>query len=233
MIDRINLNAISYIVIQNLDMEVIEELECEDGPDTTDVVRNVIETESSSWVFYYVEECSQELTEPAKQIPYIIPMQKFVDKAEEYAEKDKPVIDLTNPASQDWMSEDPMSRPREEYQDRVNSIKSAILSSLSDLMDLSKEDQTEVTENIVGDIDPLQWELNRVRNGNQNKASDERIAELYLATGPNSVVDLLSQYADHSLIESEVEREPLESYRLTDAERKSRMNRLSEDGFNG
>lgn len=229
MIDRINLKALSYMVIQNLDGEMVEKLEQEDGPDTMDAVRNVIETETPAWVFYYVNERSQELTEPANQIPAVVPKEKFVSKAEEYAGRDNTVIDLTNPASQDWMSEDPMSRPREEYVSRVESIQSALRTVLSDLTEASEDTIDTLAEDIHLTVDPLQWELNRVRNSEDGKATDQRIAELYLATGPNDVVDTVDEHISNGTARDIVDPDVLESYKLTQKELDSKIKRLRKE----
>lgn len=217
------------MVVRNLDGETIEKLEQEDGPDTMDAVRNVIETETPAWVFYYVNEKSQELTEPANQIPAVVPKEAFVSKAEEYAERDTAVIDLTNPASQDWMSEDPMSRPREEYNSRVESIQSALKTVLSDLTEASDDTINTLAEDISSTVDPLQWELNRVRNSENGKATDQRIAELYLATGPNDVVDAVDEHVSNGTAKDIVDPDVLESYKLTQKELDSKIKRLKEE----
>lgn len=228
MIDNVNLRALSYTVIQDLESENVEKLENTDGPNTKNVVRNVIETETPLWAFHYIQECSEELTEPANQIPSIIPKQKFVEKAREYAERDGQVIDLTNPASQDWMSEDPMSRSREEYQERVESINSAVYSVLCEVTELSENEIEELSGAISNEIDLLQWEVNRVKKAD-GKLPEKRVAELYLATGPNAVIELLNEYTDYQTVKDSIDRKALESYRLTENERDERICRLKNE----
>lgn len=211
MIDRVNLESLCYKVIRQLDSQTVRKLEYEDGPDTTDVVRNVIRTDTPLWVFYHIQQHSDSLVQPANQIYHIIPTENFIEKATKYANRESGSIDLTSPVSQEWNSDDPKSNVREAFQNRIESIRLALQSMLDEKTELSDQKTERLSEDITSQVDPLQWELNRIKQGGNEKASDIYISRLYLLTVLDQ--DSLPSEIELNLKDHQEELQPLEFYR--------------------
>lgn len=227
--------ALSYIVLRELDPEVIEALENGDGPTTLDVVGDTIRTSAPGWVYYYLSEADESPDTPAEQLPSVIPKRKFIERAKDYAEKDNPVINLNTPAEHNWMSEDPLEHVRTAYEERLESIRNSIQSALADTnLDLTDSQLSSLTDRIAQQVDPLQWEVNRVRHreGENGKASDQTVAHKYVRSRKTllkEVVDEMDIDVTSDQVEQGVESPPIrDKYRLPPSVQRKKVEKLRE-----
>lgn len=118
------------------------------------VANTLAKNHTPSWIFYYIEE---ELDGDEVVGEYLLDMVDLDTILEELDKnlEDSVVIDLRNPASQNWMSDDPMEPFRGEFNSQKQSLENGLRKGLENALEetssveqISEDDVEEFVESI-------------------------------------------------------------------------------------
>lgn len=210
----------AYDLCKHLDNNVRDRLLDPDTPnDVVDVARALMESHTPMWLFYYLSEV--EAPENTGEL-----LAQYVDDetihatAERYADADGPVINFNNPASHNWMSDDPMAPARRDYQNKRDEITTTLQNAYEDAIgdNLPYFDDSDFLEWIADDlVDGLNflqwavWEQTAADRGAENPT--RRVAEWHVQqTQPPQLVTAIATYETRDIDDHDVYLDTEQAY---------------------
>lgn len=141
----------AFEIAKVLPPETLEDVSRQNELDTLEKVARVLaETYTPSWIFYYLSEEAEGTEEVGECLVEMVSTEKIEEELDNQLDVDVS-INLRNPASHNWMSDDPMKSFREEFNSQKQSLKNNLQSGFSTALE-SVSDIDQITEEEVSEF---------------------------------------------------------------------------------
>lgn len=182
--DSLTEKAIAFEIAKRIDTDTFEGFKQKgSGPGLENAVEGIISTNVPGWLIYYITEEYQNISAFPEKLVALVDDEHIQSTAERYLEADNPIIELANPISQNWMSENPERPFREELERRrqraTAEVYHAIKRGFPGFDEFADKDFIDwLASGIIQNTDMLQWEiLRRDAENNGSEYPDRRVAE--------------------------------------------------------
>lgn len=141
----------AFEIAKDLPAAQLAEVSRNDNMHKLEKVAEVLaETHTPAWLFYYL---SEEASGEENVSQYLVSMVSSSTIEEELDNRldEGEAINLRNPASHNWMSEDPMEPFREEYNEKKTELQGDLRESIRDVLD-PVSDTDEISEEDLDDF---------------------------------------------------------------------------------